>query len=227
VIDYVVPNAGVNEIGHFHVEPLEQAIPRKPNLKTLDVNLNGVLYTTRLGQYYLYKNRHSKGRSLVFIGSMAGNSGLSHAELYSVSKHALLGLCRSLCRDLQDQGVRTCIITPWFVDTAILPMGIKYLLAGIPLASVDRIVGAIALACTDPDMSTTGSMYSIPDHGPVFQVPRHEPSYGVYKALNDRAARISHVRNNVVTWVNIIRDIISLLFLGVFSRVIAPKPKHD
>jgi len=227
VIDYVIPNAGVNEIGNFCVGPLEQSVPTKPILKTLDVNLNGVLYTTRLGQYYLYKNRHSKGRALVFIGSMAGNIGLPHGELYSASKHALLGLCRSLCRDLQGQGIRTGIITPWFADTAILPIGIKYLLAGVPLASVDRIVGAITLACTDPDMSTTGSMYSIPDHGTVVQIPKHELSYGVYKALNDRGGRLTYVRDGIVTWVNTIRDVISLLCLGAFSSAVAPKPKHD
>ena len=101
-----------------------------------------------------------------------------------------MGLCRSLYRDLQGEGIRTGIITPWFADTAILPTVIKYLLAGIPLASVDRIIGAITLACTDPDMSTTGSMYSIPDHGTVIQIPRHELSYGVYKALNDRGKRL-------------------------------------
>jgi len=91
---------------------------------------------------------------------------------------------------MQGQGIRTGIVTPWFADTAILPTVTKFLLAGVPLASVDRIVGAITLACTDPDMSTTGSMYSIPDHGTVIQIPRHELSYGVYKALSDRSGRI-------------------------------------
>jgi len=227
VIDYVIPNAGVNEMGIFSVKPLEASIPTKPTLMTLDVNLTGVLYTTRLGQYYLYKNRHSKGRALIFIGSMAGNIGLANAELYSASKHALLGLCRSLCRDLQGQGIRTGIITPWFADTAILPTAAKYLLAGVPLASVDRIVGAITLACTDPDMSTTGSIYSIPDHGTVIRIPRHELSYGVYKALKDRGDRFAYVRVGVVTWVNTIRDITSLLLFGAFSGAAAPKPKHD
>jgi hypothetical protein len=99
-------------------------------------------------------------------------------------------LCRSLYRSLQGQGIRTGIITPWFADTAILPTAAKFILAGIPLASVDRIVGAITLACTDPDMSTTGAMYSIPDHGTVIQISRHELSYGVYEALSKRGQRI-------------------------------------
>lgn len=91
---------------------------------------------------------------------------------------------------MQNQGIRTGIVTPWFADTAILPTTTKFLLAGVPLASVDRIVGAITLACTDPDMSTNGSMYSVPDHGTVFRIPRHELSYGVYKALTARANRL-------------------------------------
>lgn len=38
-------SVGVNEIGKFGVEPLEQSVPTKPTVKTLDVNLHGALYS--------------------------------------------------------------------------------------------------------------------------------------------------------------------------------------
>ena len=36
---------GIGEVGTFCVKALEQSVPTKPNLTTLDVNLNGVLYS--------------------------------------------------------------------------------------------------------------------------------------------------------------------------------------
>jgi hypothetical protein len=73
------------------------------------------------------------------------------------------------------------------IDTAIVPVPIKLLLAGIPLANVPRIAGAIIYAATDPDPETNGSAWLLTDDGPVFMVPREEFKMGVYKMIDDRA----------------------------------------
>lgn len=63
----------------------------------------------------------------------------------------------------------------------------KVILAGIPLATVPRIAGAIFYAATDPDMGTNGSAWLIPDDGNVFLVPKEEFKMGVYKMIDERA----------------------------------------
>ncbi|KAG8798025.1 hypothetical protein FRC18_008779, partial [Serendipita sp. 400] len=71
-IDYVVANAGIGHGGDGSLAltmlPRE---PSKPSTSVVDVNLTGVIYTTRLAQFYLMKKNKSKEqRALIFIGSM-------------------------------------------------------------------------------------------------------------------------------------------------------------
>lgn len=46
ILDIVIPNAGVRELGQFtKVEEGQDGLPSKPNFDTLDINLTGVLYS--------------------------------------------------------------------------------------------------------------------------------------------------------------------------------------
>jgi len=44
--------------------------PVKPVTAVVEVNIVGVIYTVRLGQYYLMKDRSSDPKAIVFVGSM-------------------------------------------------------------------------------------------------------------------------------------------------------------
>lgn len=47
--------------------------------------------------------------------------GIPGATMYSASKHALLGVMRSVYLDCKRAGVRVAIINPFFADTAYVP----------------------------------------------------------------------------------------------------------
>lgn len=92
-IDIVLPNAGVAEIGRFDQRLEEeygvaQDKPVKPNLKTLDIDLTGVLYTTRIALWYFYNDkRQDPGlRSIAFTGSMSSFYGANMGVMYGASK---------------------------------------------------------------------------------------------------------------------------------------------
>ena len=108
-IDSVVANAGITD----RMPPLSQPVgldapePPEPDLKCMDVNLTGVLYTTHLAMFYLPRNPGSKGansttlpaagtpdRHLLLVGSVASISPLPIICQYAASKHAVLGLFR-------------------------------------------------------------------------------------------------------------------------------------
>jgi hypothetical protein len=62
-------------------------------------------------------------------------------------------------------------IHPWFADTAILEREIRFVLRGLPWASIARVGGAILRAATDPERdATNGAAYLIPDDGEVFRM---------------------------------------------------------
>jgi len=110
---------------------------------------------------------------------------------------------RSLHIPLELKGIRIAVIHPFFagqaysapafwnysdtsLETAIVPIPVKLLLAGIPLTPVPRIAGAIFYTATNPDPATNGCAWLLPDNGPVFLVPREEFKLGVYKMIDDR-----------------------------------------
>ena len=62
-------------------------------------------------------------------------------------------------------------IHPWFADTAILERSVRFVLQGLPWASIPRVGGAILRAATDPNRdATNGAAYLIPDDGEVFRM---------------------------------------------------------
>ncbi|PPQ84588.1 hypothetical protein CVT25_015791 [Psilocybe cyanescens] len=227
-VDIVIPNAGVSEMGTFQQLKIKDGKPVKPSVTTMNVNLTGVLYSTcylpyiwqaknnptslhaaaHLAIHYLLLNQKEGDlKSLMFIGSVASWLGIPMGSMYSGSKHAVLGVMRSLHPTLEMKGIRVGCIHPFFADTAIVPTPVKLVLAGIPLTPVHRIAGGIFYAATDPDIATNGSAWLLLDDGPLFMVPREEFKMGVYKMIDDRANSARAALTGIGAWVRFFRDV--------------------
>ncbi|KAF8740183.1 hypothetical protein AX14_008369 [Amanita brunnescens Koide BX004] len=224
-VDVVIPNAGIAQSASLSNVALKNGKPVKPSLATLDVNLNGVVYSTYLAQHYLTLDRkpgHLK--AVVLIGSMASWLALPKAELYAASKHAVLGLMRSFTDQFASQDIRISCIHPFYADTAILPPIVKVILAGIPLATVPRIAGAIFYSATNPDPETSGNAWLILDNGPVFRVPKEEFKLGVYKMIDERRNALLKIATGVAHCGNAVRDLTRVLgkpLLGILLAIVA------
>jgi NAD(P)-dependent dehydrogenase (short-subunit alcohol dehydrogenase family) len=60
------------------------------------------------------------GSSIVYIGSTLSEQAVPNRASYVISKHAVIGLMRSTCQDLADEGIHSCCICPGFVNTRML-----------------------------------------------------------------------------------------------------------
>ncbi|KAF8256820.1 hypothetical protein EI94DRAFT_1693694 [Lactarius quietus] len=210
-VDIVIPNAGITEIdkgvcsGELTVV---NGKPIAPNLLTLDVNLKGVFYTVHLGVHYVKRNRSPDSwKAIVLIGSVASWVGIPRAPQYAASKHGVLGLMRSIDPIVTADNIRIATIHPWFADTGILDLPVRIMLAGIPLLPVPRIAGAIFRAATDPDKTTSGCPWVLPDDGPVIRVEKEALRAGVYDMLNNRIRRVVGFATAVGDWVRLVRDL--------------------
>ncbi|KAJ8517966.1 hypothetical protein ONZ45_g4912 [Pleurotus djamor] len=209
-VDIVVPNAGVTEMYPFDTVKLsEDGKPLKPKMTTLDVNLTGLLYSVHLAIHYLKLQRPDLEslKALVLIGSMASWAGIPKATLYSASKHAVLGVMRSLEPMLESENIRIGTIHPFFADTNIVPTPVKLFLAGIPKVPVPRIAGAIFHVASNPKPESSGSAWLLPDDGAVFQVPKEEFKEGVYKMIDERANRLQRGAKGAVFYFNLTKDL--------------------
>ena len=117
----VFANAGILEKKSFYADHQddEDGIPLPPDLKLIDVNLNGVIYTTHLATYYLRKTEGPK--SLVMTCSTGGIYPVKSAPIYSATKHGVLGWTRSIADKLwTEDKIQANCICPGAVVTGIM-----------------------------------------------------------------------------------------------------------
>ncbi|KAH7176452.1 hypothetical protein EDB81DRAFT_38324 [Dactylonectria macrodidyma] len=130
-VDVVVPNAGI--IQPDQASAFENPVPgpdgrlARPDTATLEVNIVGVVYTTHLALYHLPRNgtntdKTPRDRCILLIGSVASLMPLAGQTHYAMSKHAVLGLFRTLRATASLRGVRVNMLAPYFVSqTHMMP----------------------------------------------------------------------------------------------------------
>lgn len=110
-LDVVVANAGV----HLPGAPAWELDPQVWQ-RTLDINLTGVWHTVRASVPHLV----DRGGSVVIISSTSGLRGLPNTAHYTASKHAVVGLARTLANELGPRGIRVNTVHPGPVATPMV-----------------------------------------------------------------------------------------------------------
>jgi len=117
-------------------------------IRVHDINLNGTFYTCRTVVPQMLKNNYGR---IVNIASIAGKEGNPNASAYSSSKAAVIGLTKSLGKELAKDGVAVNAVTPATIDTPILeqvsPAHIAYMRSKIPMDRFGSVDEAASLIC--------------------------------------------------------------------------------
>ncbi|QND51382.1 SDR family oxidoreductase [Phyllobacterium sp. 628] len=133
--------------------------------RVFDININGVFYCNRFVVPFMQKNGYGR---IVNVASIAGKEGNPNASAYSASKAAVIGLTKSLGKELAQDGITVNAITPATVDTPILqqlkPEFIDYMLSKIPMqrfGTVDELAALISWIASEECSFTTGAVFDI------------------------------------------------------------------
>lgn len=110
-LDVIVANAGVFPAGARTWE-----ISYADWQRTLDVNLTGVWHTVKAGVPHI----GSDGGAVVIISSTNGLRGSVGTAPYTASKHAVVGLARTLANELGPQRIRVNTVHPGAVATPMI-----------------------------------------------------------------------------------------------------------
>ena len=106
--DVLVNNAGVSLIA-----PAEDTTAAQWQ-RVMDINLLGPFL---LCKYLGAKMLERRNGSIVNVASVAGLAGISHRSAYNASKHALIGLTRTLAGEWGGRGVRVNAVCPGWIKT--------------------------------------------------------------------------------------------------------------
>ncbi len=158
-VEVLVANAGVTG------DQLLALMSEDAFTSVLDTNLTGAYRVARRAVRGMMRMR--RGR-LIFISSVVGLYGSAGQANYAASKAGLVGLARSLARELGSRGITANVVAPGFVDsdmTAVLPQERKAAIMGaIPLgryASADEVAGAVAFLAGPDAGYVTGAVVPV------------------------------------------------------------------
>ncbi len=158
-LDVVVANAGITD------DALMLRMDDERFSRLLDTNVTGAYRVARAASRGML--RHRWGR-LVFVSSVVGLSGGAGQAGYAASKAALVGLSRSLARELGSRNITSNVVAPGLVDTD-MTSGMSdarraQVEAGVPLgraAQPCEVAGAIAFLVSDDAAYVNGVVLAV------------------------------------------------------------------
>jgi 3-oxoacyl-[acyl-carrier protein] reductase len=133
--------------------------------KIIDINLNGTFYVCRA----VVPGMKARGYGrIVNIASIAGKEGNPNASAYSASKAGVIGLTKSLGKELAGHDIAVNCITPATAQTRILeqltPEFIEYMRVRIPrgrFLEVDECAAMVAWLVSKENSFTTAGVFDL------------------------------------------------------------------
>jgi 3-oxoacyl-[acyl-carrier protein] reductase len=166
--------AVVAELGGLHVlvnnagiavDQLLMRLKDEDWQRQLAVNLTGAFNMTRAVTRPMMK---AKGGAIVNLSSVVGEMGNAGQAAYAATKAGLLGLTKSVARELASRNVRCNAVTPGFIDTdmtAALPEAAKTKMKeSIPLArlgTAEDIARAVCFLASEQASYVTGEVLKV------------------------------------------------------------------
>jgi 2-dehydro-3-deoxy-L-rhamnonate dehydrogenase (NAD+) len=159
-VDILVASAGITgpnlPVAEYPVEAWRQVI---------DIDLTGIFICCRAVVPGMRTRNYGR---IVNIASIAGKEGNPNASAYSAAKAGVIGLTKSLGKELAQTGIRVNCITPAAVKTEIFnqmtEQHIQFMLSKIPLGRfglVEEIAAMVAWLASEDCSFSTGAVFDI------------------------------------------------------------------
>jgi NAD(P)-dependent dehydrogenase (short-subunit alcohol dehydrogenase family) len=133
--------------------------------KVVELNLNSTFYCCKAVVPYMMKNNYGR---IVNIASIAGKEGNPNASAYSTSKAGVIGLTKSLGKELADKDIAVNCVTPAAAKTRIFDQmteeHINYMLSKIPrnrFAKVDELASLVCWLASEENSFSTAAVFDL------------------------------------------------------------------
>ncbi len=133
--------------------------------KVIELNLNATFYCCKAIVPHMIKNNYGR---IVNIASIAGKEGNPNASAYSTSKAGVIGLTKSLGKELSDKDIAVNCVTPAAAKTRIFDQmtkeHINYMLSKIPrnrFAKVDELASLVCWLASEENSFSTAAVFDL------------------------------------------------------------------
>jgi 3-oxoacyl-[acyl-carrier protein] reductase len=158
-VEVVVANAGITR------DTLLLRMSEDDFATVLDTNLTGSFRVAKRAAKSMLRQR--KGR-IIFISSVVGLLGSPGQVNYAASKSGLIGMARSMARELGSRSITTNVVAPGFIETAMTAELTEdrqqSILASVPLArygQVEEIAGVCLFLASEHASYITGAVIPV------------------------------------------------------------------
>jgi 3-oxoacyl-[acyl-carrier protein] reductase len=158
-VEVLVSNAGITD------DTLLLRMSEEQFTRVLDANLTGAY---RVAKRAAGKMLRARSGRMVFVSSVVALAGGAGQANYAASKAGLVGLARSLARELGSRGITANVVAPGFVETdmtAALPAQRRAEILGqVPLgryATTDEVAGTVTFLASAAGAYITGAVIPV------------------------------------------------------------------
>jgi 3-oxoacyl-[acyl-carrier protein] reductase len=158
-VEVVVANAGITS------DQLLALMSEEAFSSVVDTNLTGAYRVAKRAVRPMMKLR--RGR-IIFISSVVGLLGSAGQANYAASKAGLVGMARSLARELGSRNITVNVVAPGFADTdmtaALTDKQKEAIVASVPLgrtASADEVAGVVQFLAGPDAAYITGAVIPV------------------------------------------------------------------
>jgi 2-dehydro-3-deoxy-L-rhamnonate dehydrogenase (NAD+) len=159
-VDILVNSAGITG----PTVPLAE-FPIEGWMQVMAINVNGAFFTNRAVTPLMVAQNYGR---IVNIASIAGKEGNPNASAYSASKAAVIGMTKSLAKELAKTNITVNAVTPAAVRTPIfdqMPQAhIDFMLSKIPKArfgTVDEVASLVCWLASEECSFSTGAVFDV------------------------------------------------------------------
>ena len=158
-LDVLVCNAGITR------DNLTLMMKEEDFDAVLDTNLKGAFHCMKAAYRPMMKQKYGRIVAMISVVGLRGNAGQAN---YAASKAGLIGMCKSLAKELAGRNVTVNLVAPGFIDTdmtAALPETAREaLLASIPMARLGQpedVARAVAFFAREESGYVTGQVLCV------------------------------------------------------------------
>ena len=159
-IDILINNAGItgstSTVCEYNVSEWE---------KIVQINLIGTFYCCKSIVPNMIKNNYGR---IVNVASVAGKDGNANASAYSSAKAGIIGLTKSLGKELADKNIAVNAVTPSGANTRILNQmsekHVKFMLSKVPrgrFLELNEFSSLVCWLCSEENSFSTAAVFDI------------------------------------------------------------------